>query len=64
MSTVFGRYALLTMQFISQSSPSVFPARTITCSDLIPFGALLDYIPRLRLGLCENRGAVLLTLGS
>jgi hypothetical protein len=35
---------------------------TDTCSDLISSGVLLDYIPRFRLGLCENRGAVLLTL--
>jgi hypothetical protein len=34
----------------------------VICSDLISSGVLLDYIPRFRLGLCENRGAVLLTL--
>ena len=35
---------------------------TVTCSDLISSGVLLDYILGLRLELCEKSGAILLTL--
>jgi hypothetical protein len=39
-------------------------AATSTCSDLIPSGHLLDYIPAFQLEFFENSGSLLLTLAN